>query len=335
MTANRQSSIAGRKSSMPLVDMHTDALYEHIKGRKNILEKSDKGHLDIPRMREAGVTGQLFAIWVSPTDLQPGEFQPFVLKGCDVFDEVCAKAADDIAPARTPDEFRRVVESGRTAAVLAVEGGHAVQGLLDNLDLFFERGVRALTITWCNSNELGDSSGDEKKPHGGLSDLGREAIRWMNRIGMIVDVSHADEKTFYDIISVADKPVIASHSGVKARRDFNRNLTDDQIKELARNGGVLGAVFLPYFLTDDHENATIEDLLSHIDHVCQLVGPDHVGLGSDFDGYGGALKGLEDVTRLPEVEAGLRKRGYPEEGIRKILGDNFLRVWDEVSPQGH
>ena len=314
-----------------LADLHTDALYEHICGRKDITQRSDQGHLDLPRMKEGGVNGQVFAVWVSPTELKPGEYCDFVLKGVDTFDAVCAKCTDSVAPVRTPDELRQAVVSGRIAAVLGVEGGHALEGRLEYLDRFFKRGVRVLTVTWCNSNELGDSGGDENKPHNGLSPLGRQAVRRMNELGMIVDVSHSADKTVFDILDASLSPVIASHSGVRARRDFNRNLTDEQIRAIAAHGGVVGVVFLPDFLREPEEQASIEDVLDCIDHVCQLVGPDHVAYGSDFDGFGGSLKGLEDVTRMPALAAGLRRRGFPEADIAKISGLNILRVWDAVT----
>ena len=331
-TPSPQPLIPTPDSPLPLLtDLHTDALYEHIRGRKDITQRSDKGHLDFPRMREGGVNGQVFAVWVSPTELKPGEYCDFALKGADALDEVCRRCAESVAPARTPDEFRQAVASGRIAAVLAVEGGHALEGRLQNLDRFFERGVRALTLTWCNSNELADSSGDENKPHNGLSALGRQAVRRMNELGMIVDVSHSADKTVFDVLDASTAPVIASHSGVRARRDFNRNLTDEQVRAIAANGGVIGVVFLPYFLRDPEELATVEDVLDCIDHICQLVGPDHAALGSDFDGFGGALPGLEDVTKMGAIGEGLRKRGFVEPDIAKIAGLNFLRVWDAVA----
>jgi membrane dipeptidase len=323
--------IATADSSLPLlVDLHTDALYEHICGRKDITLRSDKGHLDFPRMKEGGVNGQILAVWVSPTELKPGEYCNFALKGADAFDEVCARCADIVAPARTPDEFRQAAASGRIAAVLGVEGGHALEGRVENLDRFCERGVRVLTVTWCNSNELGDSSSDESKPYNGLSQFGRQAVRRMNELGMIIDVSHSADKTVFDILDASAAPVIASHSGVRARRDFNRNLTDEEIRAIAAHGGVIGVVFLPYFLREPEDKATIEDVIDCIDHICQLVGPNHVGLGSDFDGFGGALPGLEDVTKMGAIRVGLRRRGYAEDDIAKITGLNFLRVWDRV-----
>jgi len=314
-----------------LVDLHTDALYEHILGHKDITQRSDKGHLDFPRMKDGGINGQVFAVWVSPTELKPGEYRDFALKGADTFDEVCGRCAESVAPVRTPDEFRQTTASGRIAAVLGVEGGHALEGRLENLDRFFERGVRVLTVTWCNSNELGDSSGAKNKPHNGLSSLGRQAVRRMNELGMIVDVSHSADKTVFDILDASDAPVIASHSGVRARRDFNRNLTDEQIRAIGAHGGVIGVVFLSYFLRDPEAQASIEDVLDCIDHICQLVGPDHAGLGSDFDGFAGALPGLEDATKMGVIGAGLRKRGFAEGDIAKITGLNFLRVWDAVA----
>jgi membrane dipeptidase len=314
-----------------LIDLHTDALYEYVCGRKDITQRSDKGHLDFPRMKEGGVNGQVFAVWVSPTELKPGEYRDFVFKGADAFDQVCARCVDTVAPVRTPDEFRQVVASGRIAAILGVEGGHALEGNVENLDRFHERGVRVLTVTWSNSNELGDSSSDENKPHNGLSSLGRQAVRRMNELGMIIDVSHSSDRTVFDILDASLSPVIASHSGIRARRDFNRNLTDEQIRAIGAQGGVIGVVFLPYFLREPEENATVEDVLDCIDHICQLVGPDHAGLGSDFDGFGGALRGLEDVTKMGAIGAGLRNRGFSDRDIAKISGLNFLRVWDAVA----
>jgi len=313
-----------------LVDLHTDALYEHIQGRKDITRRSDKGHLDIPRMREGGVNGQVFAVWVSPTELKPGEYCDFALRGADAFDEVCRRCADSVAPVRTPDEFRRAVAAGRIAAILGVEGGHALEGRLENLDRLFGRGVRVLTVTWCNSNELGDSSSDENKPHNGLSVFGRQGIHRMNELGIIIDVSHSADKTVFDILDTSDAPVIASHSGIRERRDFNRNLTDEEIRAIAANGGVIGIVFLPYFLREPEDTATIEGVLDCIDHICQLVGPDHAALGSDFDGFGGKLPELEDVTKMRAIGAGLRRRGFVEGDIAKISGLNFVRVWDAV-----
>ena len=313
-----------------LIDLHTDALYEHMCGRKDITQRTDKGHLDFPRMKEGGINGQVFAVWVSPTELKPGEYCDFALKGADTFDDVCARSADTVAPVRTPDEFRQTVAAGRIAAILGVEGGHALEGRLENLDRFYERGVRVLTVTWSNSNELGDSSSDENKPHNGLSSLGRQAVRRMNELGMIIDVSHSADKTVFDILDKSLSPVIASHSGIRARRDFNRNLTDEQIRAIAAHGGVVGVVFLPYFLREPEDKATIQDVLDCIDHICQLVGPDHAGLGSDFDGFGGALPGLEDVTKMGAIGAGLRRRGFVDGDIAKIAGLNVLRVWDAV-----
>ncbi len=325
-----------------LVDLHTDALYEHMCGRKDITQRSDKGHLDFPRMKEGGVNGQVFAVWVSPTDmtlgagrasLKAGEYRDFALRGADTFDEVCARCADTVAPVRTPDEFRQAIATGRIAAILGVEGGHALEGDLENLDRFHERGMRVLTVTWSNSNELGDSSSDENKPHGGLSALGRQAVRRMNELGIIIDVSHSADKTVFDILDTSLSPVIASHSGIRARRDFNRNLTDEQIRALGAHGGVIGVVFLPYFLREPEDKATIDDVLDCIDHICQLVGPDYAGLGSDFDGFGGALPGLEDVTKMDAIGVGLRRRGFADGDIAKITGLNFLRVWDAVASQ--
>jgi membrane dipeptidase len=314
-----------------LIDLHTDALYEHMSGRKDITQRSDKGHVDFPRMREGGVNGEVFAVWVSPTELKPGEYCDFALKGADAFEEVCAKCADMVAPVRTPDEFRQAAVAGRIAAILGVEGGHALEGRLENLDLFFERGVRVLTVAWCNSNELGDSSGDENKPHNGLSSLGRQAVRRMNALGMIIDVSHSADKTVFDILDTSLSPIIASHSGIRARRDFNRNLTDEQIRAIGAHGGAIGVVFLPFFLREPEDKATIEDVIGCIDHICQLVGPDHAALGSDFDGFAGVLPGLEDVTKMGAVAEGLRRRGFVDGDIAKISGLNFLRVLDAVA----
>jgi membrane dipeptidase len=280
------------------------------------------------------VDGQVFAIWVDPKAERPAGHAAFVLDTIDGAEKLWRDAAADVQLCRSPGDLRQANASGRIGAILGVEGGHALEGDLGNLDRFSERGVRVLTITWNNSNELADSNADESRPHNGLSGLGRAAIRRMNELGMVVDLSHCSDKAFFDILDAAQAPAIASHSGVRARRNFHRNLTDEQIRALAASGGVLGMVFLPYFLRENEDEASVADVVESIDHVCQLVGPDSVGLGSDFDGFEGRLRGLEDVSLMPAVTAGLVARGYPAADIRKILGENFLRVWDSMTRSG-
>ena len=363
-SAVRSSDFALR----PLTDLHTDALYEHVKGAKDITKRTSIGHLDIPRMKEAGVTGQVFAVWTNPEKTNPGERAPFVHKAIDALEDICRRYPDDIAIAKSPDEMLDINgcaspdqpvtlsesdeskglsvtastpdfepwclggelrPSGRVAAILGIEGGHALEGDLANLDRFFERGVRVLTITWNNSNEFAGSCMD--KPETGLTELGRRALSRMNELGMIVDLSHSSPRTFYDTLEVSTAPVICSHSACKARCDFPRNLDDDQLRALAQHRGVIGIVFLPYFLTHKEGEATLDDVLDHAEHAIQVAGIDSVALGSDFDGFGKPPKGLEDVTRLPVLLAGLRSRGYSDSDVAQVSGLNFLRLWREVA----
>jgi membrane dipeptidase len=334
MTPAPQSKTGNPKSKIPLVvDLHCDSIIAHAAGTRDLRQRSTTGHLDIPRMKEGGVNGQLFAVWVDPNGMKKGEYVPFVERSLAALEKLALDAADDLWLVRSPDEFRAVTASGRIAAIAAVEGGHAIEGDLANLDRFYKLGVRALTITWCNSNELADGGRDKNTPHNGLSPLGRQAIRRMNALGMLVDVSHCSEKAFFDILDTAQAPVIASHSGAAKVHQFaNRNLSDQQLKRLAQNGGMIGIVFLPAFLDpNEGKDATLADLITHIDHVCQLIGPNHVGLGSDFDGFEGGLIGLEDCSKMPSIADALRARNYPEPDITKILGTNFLRIWDSVT----
>jgi len=320
------------ESSAALVaDLHCDSILSQMSGERDLGQRSAVGHLDLPRMIDGGVKLQVFAIWTDPKKLGPGEYDPFVRRGIEAVRDLCVRNSDRIALALGPADAFAIVGSGRMAAVIGVEGGHALEGRLERLAQWCAAGVRVFTVTWCNSNELADSGGDENRPHHGLSELGRKAIREMNRLGVVIDVSHCSDEAFFQILDETAVPVIASHSGIRSLRDFNRNLSDEQLKALAHNRGLVGMVFLPYFLNSEEEKASIEDVVAGIDHVVQLVGPDYVGLGSDFDGFSGRLKGLEDVSKLPAVTARLLDKGYPESAIRCILGANFLRVWQSAS----
>ncbi|NPV14113.1 membrane dipeptidase [candidate division WOR-3 bacterium] len=313
-----------------VVDMHCDTILAHISGKRDITRRSRFGHLDLPRLVLGGVRAQVFALFPDPKRLKPGEFDRFVLNGCRLIKQICAQNRNQVGLALSPYGLKRIVRSGRTAIVIGVEGGHALEGDLSRLKRWFRAGVRVLTLTWCNSNELGDASWDKNRPHQGLSELGKRAVRLMNRLGMIVDVSHSAERTFYQAVELSVAPVIASHSGVYALRRHNRNLKKGQLAILAQKGGVMGQVFLPAFLNPNPKRASVKDVLRAIDYVVQHFGPDVVGLGSDFDGFSGNLKGLEDGTRLPEITKGLVKMGYTEAEIKKVLGLNFVRVWEKV-----
>ncbi len=310
--------------------MHCDSVLDHIAGTRDITRRTRSGHLDLFRMKKGGIKAQVFAIFPDPKRIRPGEFDRFVLNGCRIIRKICQNNRHQVGLALSPAGLKRLARSGRIAIVIGVEGGHALEGNLSRLRRWWRAGVRILAITWCNSNELADASWDRHKPHRGLSPLGRKAVALLNRMGMLIDVSHASEQTFYQVIEKSRAPVIASHSGVYSLRRHNRNLKNAQLALLAKRGGVMGQVFLPGFLNPSPAQASVNDVVNSIRYVIDRFGPDCIGLGSDFDGFSGRLKGLEDVTRLPAITEGLCHAGYPDEVVGKVLGLNFLRAWETV-----
>lgn len=313
-----------------VVDMHCDTILAHLSGKRDITRRTRSGHIDLPRLRAGGVKAQVFAIFPDPGKIKTGGYDRFVLNACREIRGLCYKNRARLGLALSPAGLKRVIGAGKIAIIIGVEGGHALEGDLSRLLRWWRAGVRVFTLTWCNSNELADAGWDRNRPHGGLSALGRRAIALMNRLGMIIDVSHSAETTFYQTLELSRAPVIASHSGVYALRPHNRNLKIRQLKALAEKGGVMGQVFLPGFINRHPERASIEDVLGSIDYVARRFGVDCVGLGSDFDGFSGSLKGLKDVSKMPEITRGLLNLGYSEIEIKKILGLNFIRVWEEV-----
>lgn len=312
-----------------VVDLHCDSILDHLNGRRDITRRT-RGHVDLPKLEAGGVKVQVFAIFPDPKKIKAGEYESFVLRAAVAIRKLCQQHPERLGLALSPRGLKRLVGQGRIAVVIGVEGGHALEGDLDRVYRFYRAGVRILTLTWCNSNALADASWDENRPHNGLSPLGREAVRIMNRLGMLIDLSHAAETSFYQALELSSAPVIASHSGVYALRRHNRNLKNDQLSALAQQGGVMGQVFLPAFLCSEPSRASIDNVIHSIDYVVQKFGCGVIGLGSDFDGFSGRLKGLENAGKLPEITRRLVQLGYTEPDVRKILGLNFFRVWQEV-----
>jgi membrane dipeptidase len=275
-------------------------------------------------------------------------------------------------------DVERLVKEGKFVAMLGMEGGHPLDNDLKKLEHFYERGVRYMTLTWNNSTDWATSAKDETDPdakltHRGLTDLGKRVVARMNELGMMIDISHVGEQTFWDVMKATTKPVIASHSSAWTLCRHRRNLKDDQLRAIQKNGGVVFINFNPGFIDstyakkedvmlakiksrtdslektiktdgfekeqylaelmkDDYEpiRPSLETLIDHFDYVAKLIGVDHVGIGSDFDGIHLTPKGMDDVTFLPNITRELLKRGYSGADVRKILGENFMRVLGEV-----
>ena len=351
------------------VDSHIDTLQRVLNGKEDISRRTGKGHVDLPRLRESGMRAPFFALYV-PTYYKGSEAVRRTLQLRDAMQGVLDAHPDQIELAVTASDVERIVKSGKIAAVLTIESGHAIADDLSVLRTYHRLGVRSMTLTHFRNTNWADSSTDTPQ-HNGLSEFGREVVREMNRIGMIVDISHVSDKTFYDTLAVTTKPVIASHSSCRALTDVPRNMTDDMIRALGKNGGVIGINFgasflsqkeveaarknfaaraavdpgltgpaLDAFATKDYLDtysvmkpnlATIQDAVAHIDRVVKLAGIDHVGIGSDWDGISTVPAGLEDVSKMPLLTAGLLERGYGEQDVKKILGGNFLRVMRQVT----
>ena len=353
-----------------VIDLHADTpgrlLDEHIDWSKRLPD----GHVDIPRMKEGGLGAEFWSIWVDP------KFAPnYLARAVAEIDAVYAaveKNPKDIAMATTAADIRRLHKEGKIAALMGVEGGHAMEDDLGVLNIFYRLGARYMTLTWANNNNWADASTEPAK-HNGLTAFGKDVVRRMNDLGMMVDVSHVSDKTFYDVLEVSRVPVIASHSSCKVFANVARNMTDDMIRALAKNGGVIHINFHEGFLEQKYIDAraplsaefdkqeeeatakfkgdpiglaremrrvtaaqearlprpTVSTVADHIDHVKKLVGVDHIGIGSDFDGAR-MPKGLDSVDMLPNLTAELLRRGYTEVDLVKILGGNTLRVMEQV-----
>ena len=307
-------------------DGHCDTVLRILDGRCRFAERSDEGHVDLPRLREGGVDAQIFAGCVGG----PGAERPLVafLRMADALLQEIDAHPDALRLARRAADIEAAKAAGQVACILSMEGAEPLEGELAMLRTLHRLGLRNLGLVWSGRNALGSGVFGEGIDDAGLSAFGRQVVREANRLGVMIDVSHLNERGFWDVIEVAERPIVASHSNARALFDHPRNLWDEQIRAIAATGGLVGVVFT--FLTEPREVATLEHVLAQIDYMVELVGPGHVGLGSDFDGIRHPPAGLEDVSKLDAITEGLLARGYAEEDIRKILGLNWLRVFREA-----
>ncbi|WP_034638814.1 dipeptidase [Desulfofalx alkaliphila] len=311
-----------------VVDAHCDTLTVLQPQNRKLGEYSTKGQVDLQRLAKGGVNVQFFAIFISP-DYGEGRGIERALELIDFFYKECENSYNPIKLATNRNDIIGAVEDGKIAAVLAIEGGEALGGKLHMLSIYHRLGVRCLTLTWNGRNSIADGVG-ERRTNGGLTKFGVQVIKEMNRLGMLIDVSHLSEAGFWDVIKVTEQPVVATHSNCYALCKHPRNLTDEQIKAIAKGNGVVGLTLVPDFI-DGEGQANLEKFLDHFDHIADLVGVDYIGLGSDFDGVDTTIIEVRCCADLPNITSGLLKRGYKESDIGKILGGNFMRVFDEVT----
>ena len=358
-----------------LMDGHNDIPSDVVAGL-DLGKPNDVTHTDLPRMKKGGMGAQFFAAYVAARYVEGNQAARRAFEMIDaVRHDIVERYPGDFLFATTAADIRRARRQGKIAALIGLEGGHAIEDSLRLLRCYYDLGVRYMTLTHVNSNHWADSSGDENKPNNGLSPLGKDVVREMNRLGMIVDISHVSDKTFWDALSASQAPIFASHSSCRALSPAPRNLTDEMIAALAKKGGVVQINFSCGFLNPDtlkaenenapkmraledqlmakyaneplglaramHETwaavfggavprATLADVVKHINHVVQVGGIGAVGLGSDFDGIGCAPEGLDSVDKWPNLTRALLEEGYTAAEIRKIYGENTLRLMEEV-----
>ncbi|MHC4845694.1 MAG: dipeptidase [Planctomycetota bacterium] len=308
-------------------DAHADTLTEMTDRGYDLDRAPEELHIDLPRCADGVLDAQVFTCFVHPNYVGHGAADR-VRAMLDTMDRQLARFPDRVALCTGPGDVAAARSSGRLAGLLAIEGGHAIEDDLDTLREFHARGVRCMTLTWNNSNEWADGCGDDG-PHGGLTARGREVVAAMEELGVVVDISHVARSTFDDVMGVARAPLIASHSCARALRDHPRNLEDDQLRAIAERGGVACLNLYPVFLVSDGE-ATLEHVLDHMEHFLSVAGPEHVGLGADYDGIGRTPVELPHVGTLPRLTAGLLERGHDESTVEAVLGGNLLRVFETV-----
>ena len=361
-----------------VIDTHDDTTQRLLDPKFDVSTRHTDGNIDVPRMREGGLNAIFFSVWISGKIMGP-EAVKQALDQIDAVRETVRKHPNDLLLATTAADIRAGKKQRKIASLMGVEGGHMMGNDLGVLRTLAALGVRYMTLTHMENNEWADSS-TAKPEHNGLTDFGKDVVREMNRLGVMVDISHVSDKTFYDVLATSKAPVFASHSSCRAICNAARNMTDDMIRDLAKNGGVIQINYHVGFLSQefrDFENAhpdvekEIEaevkqrcgdnescklvagdvivrefmgagklpkvdwtKIVEHIDHAVKIAGVDHVGLGSDFDGAVMPF-GMQDVTHLPLITDALLKKGYSESDVRKILGENTLRVLSEAERVSH
>src|SRR5216110_127351 len=356
-----------------VVDTHDDTTQRLLDPKFDLGVRHSDGSIDIPRMKEGGLDGIFFSIWMSGKVTGPEAVRRATAQ-IDAVREQVHKHPNDMVLATTAAEVRAAKKQGKIAALMGVEGGHMINSDLNVLRTYASLGVRYMTLTHSIDVEWADSSTD-KPVHNGLTDFGKDVVREMNRLGVIVDISHVSDKTFYDALEVSKAPLFASHSSCRAICDAPRNMTDQMMKDLAAKGGVVQINYHVGFLSQEFRNAEKADpeinkaisaevtkrcgdnegcqliegdrltreyveqgklprvefgkIIEHIEHAVKVAGVDHVGMGSDFDGANMPY-GMEDATKLPKLTEALLQKGYSKGDVRKILGENTLRVMTEV-----
>ncbi|MGI6574380.1 MAG: dipeptidase [bacterium] len=302
-------------------DNHCDTLIDVTLGKRKLGAKCTGGHIDLPRLQEGGVNVQVFAIYIASP--------PFLRQALEFISAFYQELAanENLALITSVKQIPQLSTQKKIGALLSIEGGEVLEGGPGILPCLYQLGVRAMGLTWNWRNQLADGVA-EAGTGGGLTTLGIETIKEMNRLGMVIDVSHLSPAGFWDVLAHSEMPFIASHSNARKICDHPRNLDDGQIKALAAQGGIMGINFAPDFLG---ANADLNTVIDHIDYIANLTGStDCIALGSDYDGIPATPVGLEDVSCLPNLTAGLVARGYQEADITKILGGNSLRVFQEV-----
>ena len=356
-----------------VIDTHNDFISTGLeKGKSFDQDLRGITHSDLGRMKTGGIDVQVFSIFCDE-NYGMGAAYAFANREIDTLYATVNRNPDKMMLVRNPADLKTAVKTGKLGSMIGVEGGHMIEDRIDYLEKLFERGARYMTLTWNNSTSWASSAADEraKKDLGhpyGLNALGESIVKRMNELGMIVDVSHVGEKTFYDALRISTKPVIASHSCTYALCPVPRNLTDDQIRMIGKNKGVIHLNFYSGFVDSsfreknnafirkhqkekdsllkinpsdfyanlfihekykeemDNVRPSLAQLIDHLDHIANLIGVDHIGIGSDFDGINSSPRELNDVTNMPLITEELLKRGYSKKDITKILGGNFIRV---------
>lgn len=343
-SAQWHPAVAEALAQFPIIDGHNDLPWAaradkltpySVEGLKDDLH--GRYMTDLPRLREGGVGAQFWSVFV-PSSMPEPEAVVATLEQIDYVHRLVARYPGDLVLARTADDVRAAWQSGRIASLLGAEGGHSIGGSLAVLRDLARLGVRYMTLTHNDNTSWADAAVTEPE-HGGLTDFGREVVREMNDIGMLVDLSHVSADTMRAALDESSKPIIFSHSSCRAQCDHPRNVPDDVLEQLPTNGGVVMITFVPTFLSDDYVEwrekndrqgpkppVTIGDVVRHIEHAREVAGIDHIGLGGDYDGYDDFPPELQDVSTYPLVLNRLAERGWSTEEIGKLTGGNLLRV---------